>query len=92
MINDCAFLIIFVWACWCIFSNRVNDGIFGKIMFSMTALAALSSALNHTAGTTTLHVCFAAIGLRHIAIKTVWPKVLDRIGYEHNRRLSDKLT
>jgi len=85
-VNVLACMVIFAWASWCILHPNVRDGICGKVIFACIAFSALSVILGNLVGGTSpnapgvsLHVCIAALGARHIIIKTLWPKVVNRI-------------
>lgn len=81
-VNVIACAIILAWAVWCCLNPRVHDGIVGKFIFAVIALAALSVILgNTTAGIapsitgTTLHLAIAALGIRHAFIVHFWPRI-----------------
>ncbi|QOE32794.1 antiholin [Achromobacter phage Mano] len=82
ILNLTACAVIFVWASWCALSPRVRDGVLGKIMFAMASLAALAVIVGtdgdyDRADTAeiTLNVAIALLGLRHIAMKYLWPRL-----------------
>lgn len=86
-INMVACSIICAWATWCIFSPGVRDGVIGKLLFATVAIAALSVVLGPGYGYhqpdapgVTLHVCIAALGLRHIVMKHLWPVFVAKWG------------
>jgi hypothetical protein len=86
-VNTVACSIICIWATWCIFSPVVQDGVFGKALFATIAIAALSVVLGPGYGYdkpqapgVTLHVCIAALGLRHIVMKHLWPLLMVKRG------------
>lgn len=75
--------VIFVWATWCALSRRVRDGVLGKVMFAVAALAALAVILGPQGGyhgprtaEVTLNVAMALLGVRHAAIRYLWPRVV----------------
>jgi hypothetical protein len=86
-VNTVACSIICAWATWCIFSPEVRDGVFGKALFATIAIAALSVVLGpgygydkpQTPGVT-LHVCIAALGVRHAVMKHLWPLFVAKWG------------
>lgn len=81
--NMAACAVIFVWATWCALSRRVRDGILGKIMFSLAALAALGVMLGPQDGyggarsaEVALNIAVALLGLRHVTMKFIWPRLV----------------
>lgn len=82
LVNMAACAVIFVWSTWCVFSRRVHDGILGKVLFAIASLAALGVLLGpqygydrpHTAEVT-LNAAIALLGLRHLAMKYLWPRL-----------------
>lgn len=84
-VNTVAITIIVLWAFWCLLSPRVSDGIIGKILYLMLALAALGILSNPGQGSETkMNIVFAAIGIRHFWMKSYWKEVrvyiLHRLG------------
>lgn len=82
-LNVLACCLIFLWSCWAVVGNMVNDGVLGKAIWSGAALAALSVILGNVTGysapnppDTTLHLFIAALGMRHMFLKHVWPKIM----------------
>ncbi|HSH72328.1 MAG TPA: hypothetical protein VK974_04645 [Methylophilaceae bacterium] len=65
---------IFLWAMFCVFAKRVNDGIVGKIMFSMLGFAAFAVVLAPgNARALVIMVMFVAfVGIRHMWMKCFW--------------------
>lgn len=81
-LNMAACAVIFVWATWCALSPRVRDGVLGKVMFAMCAMAALAVILGPQGGydgprsaEVTLNASVALLGLRHVAMKFLWPRL-----------------
>lgn len=72
-LNVLAVSLIVIWAFWCLLSRRVSDGVIGKVLYMMLVLAALG-VLSHPGARaeTILNCTFAAIGIRHFWMKTVW--------------------
>jgi len=84
-LNMIAAAVIMAWAMWCAFSPRVNDGLLGKLLFALAALAAFGVLVGPAYGyaephpaEVTLKGCIAALGVRHWWLKTVWPAVVRR--------------
>lgn len=86
-INQFACSILLVWATWCCLSSKVNDGVLGKIIFGCIAITSLSVVLSPAyygqavpqVPGVILHICIAALGIRHMFIKYIWPVVLKKI-------------
>lgn len=80
-INQLAACVIFTWAVFCIFSHAVNDGVFGKIIYSAVALSAFGvmvgvPALDYPArAEVVLNCSIAAVGARHMLMKLFWSKI-----------------
>ena len=78
MIHVIAYIIIFLWATWCVLSHHVKDGVLGKVMYSALSVAALSALIAdtglHAKSDTIIILCLAGIGIRHFTIKQwrVW--------------------
>ncbi|MFJ3486592.1 hypothetical protein ACIPL1_24785 [Pseudomonas sp. NPDC090202] len=81
-LNAYAAGVIAVWATWCVLSRRVRDGIVGKVLFSVIALAGYAILARsdrffftpNTAGVT-LHIALALAGARHMFMLTYWQRV-----------------
>lgn len=74
MITTLAFIVIFCWAVWCVFSEQVKDGILGKLAYAGIAISAMvaflpGSKATHGTATFTLVICLALIGARHFIMK-----------------------
>jgi len=83
IVNFMACVAIFAWATWCALDSRVKDGVLGKIMFSVAAIAALGVLMGPQSGyhgpraaEVTLNVAIAALGARHVTMKYVWPRLV----------------
>lgn len=74
--NFIAYVIIFAWSVWAILHPQVKDGIVGKFIFSCIAFSAMSAAFGSTSEM--LHVSLAALGMRHMCIKHLWPRALSK--------------
>lgn len=71
MMTLVAYGVIALWAGWCVLSDRVKDGVFGKLIYSAVSIAALAAILSDRPGATD-HVFlfgFALIGIRHFVLK-----------------------
>ena len=73
MIHVTAYIIIFLWATWCVLSHHVKDGVVGKIMYSALSVAAVAALIAdtglHAKSDTIIIFCLAGIGVRHFVIK-----------------------
>jgi hypothetical protein len=74
--------IIMVWAIWAALSSRVRDGIFGKLIYSVIALAGYAIIqrsetffVTPTVAGVTFHGGLALAGVRHFFIVTWWAQV-----------------
>ncbi len=75
-INMVAVLVIVLWALFCILYRRVSDGIVGKVLYLLLMLAALGVLSNPgQSSETLLNITFAAIGVRHVWMKTAFPHI-----------------
>lgn len=76
-IGDFAVVVIAIHALWCLLSHRVSDGIIGKFLYLFLVLAALGelSRPNSQVADAVLYCTFAAVGVRHWWMKTIWPHV-----------------
>ena len=85
-LNLAACTIIFAWATWCALSRKVNDGILGKIIFAVLSISSLGMLLGpngwyggRQSAETTMHMAMAALCLRHLAMKFIWPRLVRAI-------------
>ena len=74
MIVTGVYIVILLWATWCVFSQSVKDGILGRIMYSSIAIAAFAAIFSEHALTIyrsnqIVVVAVACIGLRHFFMK-----------------------
>ena len=68
------YAVLFGWAVWCVCSDRVNDGILGRILYSAIAIAAFAAFFaahpqTHLAAHKAIITAVALIGLRHFIMK-----------------------
>lgn len=66
--------VIFLWAFFCVLAKRVDDGIVGKLMFSMLGFAALAVVVspNNARALAILLMFVACVGVRHMWMKCIW--------------------
>jgi hypothetical protein len=70
---------------WCVFGKTVRDGILGKIMFAVIAMAALSSVLagHHQVNTPpqllAMNVCIAGLGVRQWVMEWLLPRIINKV-------------
>lgn len=74
--------IIVLWAIWAALSSRVRDGIIGKIIYSVVALAGWAIIqrsetffITPSVAGVTFHCGLACAGIRHFFIVTWWVSV-----------------
>ncbi|MBC3948339.1 hypothetical protein [Pseudomonas folii] len=74
--------IISSWATWSVLSDKVRDGIVGKLIYAVIALAgyaivtrAESMYITPTVAGVTFHGSLALAGMRHIFMVTWWKTV-----------------
>jgi hypothetical protein len=70
------------WATWCVLSNKVRDGIVGKMIYAAIALSGFAIATRDdtifftpSSAGVTFHGALALAGLRHWFIANHWPRV-----------------
>lgn len=68
------YAVLFGWAVWCIWSNRVNDGILGRAFYSIIAIAAFAAffadhQITLLRANQMLLTAVALMGLRHFVMK-----------------------
>lgn len=78
-LQKAAAAVIFIWAWFCVFNHRVNDGILGKILFGLLGMAALAVYLSDHVGvwdstraTIIMNIFVALVGVRHMWMKCLW--------------------
>lgn len=74
--------IIAGWATWCVLSNKVRDGIVGKMIYAAVALSGFAIAtrgdtifFTPSSAGVTFHGALALAGLRHWFVANHWPRV-----------------
>ncbi len=80
-LNMLSCAIIFVWCTWCVLCPSVRDGLLGKTFFILGALSALGVIFGPQEGYESqkrlpevlLNAAMALMGLRHMALRYVWP-------------------
>jgi len=68
------YAVLFGWAAWCIWSDRVNDGVVGRTLYSAIAIAAFAAFFaahqqTYLAANQMIITAVALIGLRHFIMK-----------------------
>lgn len=75
MVMQIAYTVIAAWASWCVMSGSVNDGVIGKLFYSLVAVASFAAVFNnagtHDRSDEAMIVCFALIGARHFFMKAL---------------------
>ena len=71
--------LICLWAWFCVFSTRVNDGLLGKLLFGFLGIAAFGVMVAPVAwpyfnerATVVMNVFVAGVGVRHMWMKCLW--------------------
>ncbi|MGV8917818.1 MAG: hypothetical protein ACOH2R_08470 [Pseudomonas sp.] len=74
--------IIAAWATWCVVSRKVNDGVLGKIVYAVIALAGYAMVtrtesvfFTPTVAGVTFHGGLAMAGVRHYVMVNHWPRI-----------------
>ena len=74
--------IISTWAAWSVLSDKVRDGVIGKLIYASVALAGYaivtrseSLFITPTGAGVTFHASLALAGLRHIFMVIWWVRV-----------------
>lgn len=84
VVDQTSALLVFAWACWCIYSPRYDDGVCGRLFFSITALSAfvvatrLGDCMAHRYAEAGINFGVALIGVRHFLIVHGAPERLGR--------------
>lgn len=79
-----ALVIIMGYACWAILSDKVNDGVFGRAIYSVIILASAAGLMHMFSGTypqrTTIHLLLgiAALLVRRMFIHYFWDGIRSR--------------
>lgn len=76
-INMAIVAVIGLHSVWCLLSRRVSDGVVGKVLYLLLALAVLGVLSNpgSMVEQMTLNASMAAIAVRHWFMKTFWPRI-----------------
>ena len=89
-------LIIAAFCLWSIFSDRVNDGLFGRLFYSVTSVACVAGLIHMAEGTypqrttVTVFVCLALLALRRMAIHYFWDSSRRKYFFELRRLKSQQ--
>lgn len=82
LLNTTFIALITAWAFWAALSNRVRDGIVGKVIYATITLAgfaivtrAESIYITPTVAGVTFHAALACAGMRHIFMVMCWAQV-----------------
>lgn len=74
--------LISAWAFWAMLSNRVRDGLIGKVIYAAVMIAgfaivtrAESIYITPTVAGVTFHAALACAGMRHIFMVMCWAQV-----------------
>lgn len=74
--------IIAAWATWCVVSRKVNDGVFGKLVYAAIALAGYAMVIRTetmfftpTVAGLTFHGALAMAGARHYVMVNHWARI-----------------
>lgn len=74
--------VIAAWATWCVLSEKVRDGVLGKIVYSVIAFSGYAILARPEtphfslgAAEATLYVSLATAGVRHWFVATYWKQV-----------------
>ena len=96
-VADIASLVILAGFClWSIFSDRVNDGLFGRLFYSVTAVACVAGLIHMAEGTypqrttITVFVCLALLAIRRMAIHYFWDSTRRKYFFELRRLRSQR--
>lgn len=73
---------IAAWATWCVLSRKVNDGVLGKVIYAVIALAGYAIVVraetvffSPTVAGVTLHAALAMAGVRHYVMANHWSSI-----------------
>jgi hypothetical protein len=73
---------ISAWAIWCVLSCKVRDGVFGKIIYAVIAIAGYAIVtrtenifFSPSVAGITFHAGLAMAGIRHYFLVTHWVRV-----------------
>ncbi|AFR03798.1 hypothetical protein PEC301653_18650 [Pectobacterium carotovorum subsp. carotovorum] len=75
MIFTIAYVTILLWAGWCVFSDHVNDGVIGKLMYSVLSISCMGALIggggSDRQADSIILLCIAMIGIRHFVLKQI---------------------
>lgn len=75
MIFTIAYVTILLWSGWCVFSDHVNDGVVGKLMYSALSISCMGALIGGSGSDrqadSIILLCIAMIGIRHFVLKQI---------------------
>jgi len=92
----CSVTAIMLACLWAIFSDRVKDGLIGRAIYSLGALAALAALIHMAQGTfpqrttITLEVCAALWATRQVVVYYFWDATRRKYFFELRRLKSQR--
>lgn len=82
-LNAIAATVLFAWSTWCILSPNFNDGIIGKLIFSVLSIScfvvidqAIAGQPSNPVVINTIALALAALCIRHWFMVHVWPHIV----------------
>lgn len=88
--------LIMLYCIWAIFSDRVNDGVFGRLLYAVTAVACAAGLMHMMDGTypqratITIFVCVALNCLRRVFIHYFWDSLRRKYFFQLRRLRSQQ--
>lgn len=88
--------VIMIFCLWSIFSDRVNDGVIGRLFYSLAAFACFAGLYHMAEGTypqrttITVFVCLAMLAIRRMVIYYFWDQTRRRYFFELRRLRSQQ--
>ncbi|NEK84053.1 MAG: hypothetical protein G3W58_22970 [Pantoea ananatis] len=88
--------VIMFFCLWSIFSDRVNDGLLGRVLFSVAAFACFAGLYHMAQGTypqrttITVFACLAMLSARRMIIYYFWDTVRRKYYFELRRLRSQR--
>ncbi|MGC5702981.1 hypothetical protein J4P02_22500 [Pseudomonas sp. NFXW11] len=74
--------LIALWATWCCLSEKVRDGVLGKLIYATIALSGYALLvrndrliMSQSVAEATLYASLALAGVRHVFMATYWQRV-----------------